>query len=108
LTGRNDFSRLHDEPSRLVRVFPARTAATATFALYEDDGVSFRYRDGDYAEVVFDLRTTATDIMLSARVTGSHALPYRQIDVELPPDERRRLSLTGAGVELAVAASRND
>jgi alpha-glucosidase len=103
LTGRDDCSRLHDEPSRHLRVFPARGTASTTFGLYEDDGISLRYREGDYAEVVFDLRTMGTEITLSARVTGSYALPYQQITVELPPGESRQVSLDGAGVELTLA-----
>jgi len=100
LTGGDDFSRLHDEPSRLLRVFPAREVGTARGTLYEDDGISLRYRDGDYAEVAFELQTTATEITLSARVTGGYALPYREINVEFPPAEKRRISLYGTGVGL--------
>jgi len=102
LTGEVDFSRLHDEPSRHLRVFPTRATASTTSALYEDDGISLRYRDGDCAEVVFDLQTTPVDITLAARVTGRYQLPYRQISVELPPDEKRRVSLQGAGVALVL------
>jgi alpha-glucosidase len=104
LTGRDDFSRLHDEPSRRLRVFPARGSTNATFALYEDDGISLRYRERDCAEVVFDLQTTAAEVVLAARVTGSYALPYRDIAVEFPPTEDRRVSLDGEGIALTVAA----
>ncbi len=103
LTARDDYSRLHDEPSRHLRVFPGHDTVSTSFALYEDDGISLRYRDGDYAEVVFDLQTTATEIMLSARVTGSYALPYQQITVELPAGERRHVSLKGEGIDLELA-----
>jgi alpha-glucosidase len=103
LTGHDDFSRLHDEPSRHVRVFPARKSASATFALYEDDGISLRYREGDYAEVIFEIHTTATEVALSVRVSGRYELPYRRITVEFPPGEKRRISLSGAGMDLALA-----
>jgi alpha-glucosidase len=103
LTGRDDFSRVHDEPSRHLRVFPPHDTARATFALYEDDGISLRYRDGDYAEIVFDLQTTAAEIVLAARVSGRYALPYRQITVEFPPREKRCISLNGTGVGLAFS-----
>ena len=33
LTGRDEFSALHDEPSRHLRAFPAYGPASATFAL---------------------------------------------------------------------------
>jgi alpha-glucosidase len=104
MTGRDDFSRLHDEPSRHLRVFPARGASKASFALYEDDGISMRYVDGDYAEVALDLQTTAAELGLTARVTGRYALPYRHITVELPRGETRTVSLHGSGVELIPVA----
>ncbi len=100
LTGRDDWSRLHDEPSRHLRVFPARGTSHTTSALYEDDGISLRYREGDYAEVVFDQQTTVTEITLAARVSGRYALPYPDITVEFPPGEKRHTSLNGTGVGL--------
>ena len=59
--------------------------------------------DGDYAEVAFNLETTPTEIMLTARVTGHYALPYRQITVGFAPGEQRRVSLSGVGVALVSA-----
>ena len=61
-----------------------------------------RYREGDCAEVVFDLQTTPADITLAARVSGRYQLPYRQISIELPPGEKRRVSLKGGGVALVL------
>ena len=103
LTSPDPSTRLHDEPSRHLRVFPSRDTASATFGLYEDDGISLRYRDGDSAEVVFDLQTTATEIMLSATVTGRYELPYRDVTVEFPPGEKRRISRNGTGVGLILS-----
>ena len=104
LTGRDDFRYLHDESSRSLQVFPGRGPSHATFALYEDDGLSLRYRKGDYAEVLFDLQTTVTEIILTACVTGSFVLPYREIAVQLPTSEGRRLTLRGEGIALTAAA----
>jgi alpha-glucosidase len=105
LTAAGSTTRLHDEPSRHLCVFPPRGAGRASFTLYEDDGISLRYRDGEYAEVAFELDATPTDIKLAARVKGRFALPYREITVELPPSERRRVSLRGKGVELVSSAN---
>jgi alpha-glucosidase len=94
---------LHDEPSRRLLVFPPQGDGRAAFTLYEDDGISLRYRDGEHAEVAFELETTRTRIVLRARVSGVYALPYDRIVVELPSSERREVSLFGAGVELVDA-----
>ena len=102
LTNAADFARLHDEPSRHIRVFPAKDSSKATFALYEDDGITLRYRDGDFAKVVFEMQTSAGDITLSARVEGSYALPYRQVTIEFPAGEKRCISLSGTTLDIKL------
>jgi len=105
LTGREDFTLLHDEPSRQLRVFPQQREATNRFSLYEDDGSSMRYRDAEFTEVEIDMRTTLDEIRVSATASGSYALPYGRMDVVLPAGERRKLTLKGNGVELVRAQS---
>ena len=105
LTSPDPSTRLHDEPSRHLRVFPPTGAGQATFALYEDDGISLRYRDGEFAEVLFELRTTTSAIALTAQARGRFALAYRGITVELPSNERRKLSLFGQGITLTSVPS---
>jgi alpha-glucosidase len=107
LTGSDASKRLHDEPSRQLRVFPPRAAGQSSFRIYEDDGISLRYRDGEYAEVALEMHATAADIALTARVSGGYALPYREIAVELPAQEKRKLSLRGEGVSLVAATAPN-
>ena len=106
LTSPDPSTRLHDEPSRHLHVFPPTGAGQATFALYEDDGISLGYRDGEFAEVLFELHTTASAIALTARCRGSYVLPYRGITVELPTNERRNLSLSGQGIRLSSLSRR--
>ena len=105
LTAYGATTRLHDEPSRHLCVFPFRGAGHAAFALYEDDGLSLRYRDGECSEVTFDMAATPTEITLTARVSGGYALPYRSVTVGLPSSEKRKLTLRGDGLSLAPAAS---
>jgi alpha-glucosidase len=97
-------TRLHDEPSRRLLVFPPPAGGRATFTLYEDDGISLRYRDGEFAEVAFDLEATSGRVAISARVGGAYRLPYDRIVVELPANEQRPLSLAGDGVDLLPAS----
>jgi alpha-glucosidase len=99
MTGREPSRKLHDEPSRRLRVFAPRSGRSS-FTLYEDDGLSLRYRDGEYAEVTFDLDATPEQISLAACVKGRYALPYQEIAVELPALEERKVSLRGEGVAL--------
>ena len=102
MTDTDDFQRLHDEPSRQLRVFPMRGDGTCAFTLYEDDGLSLAYRDGQFAEVAFELRTTPTTLTLTGTKTGLYQMPDRRIRIVLPAGETRPLTLRGDGVELYV------
>jgi alpha-glucosidase len=105
LTSSDPSNQLHDEPSRHLRVFPPAGDGQAAFALYEDDGISLGYRDGEFAEVLFELRTTSSAIALTAQARGRYVLPYRGITVEFPSSERRKLSLSGQGITLTSVGS---
>lgn len=98
-----DMRHLHDEPSRALRIFPGRGRGASAFTLYEDDGLTHRHRDGDYAEVQCTLEWTARAIRVQATKRGGFRLPYAALRVVLPPGERRRLQLNGKGIALREA-----
>jgi alpha-glucosidase len=91
-----DFSRLHDEPSRCVRIFPGRESGESSFTLYEDDGLSLRHREGDFAELDFRLDWDGYAVRLRLAKRGGYALPYDTVTVALPAAERRRAVLESA------------
>ena len=97
-----DTSRLHDEPSRALRIFPGRGRGESRFTLYEDDGLTHAHRDGDHAQVECALAWSERRIRVRATRSGRFALPYAAIRVVLPPGERRRLELEGDGVTLSA------
>jgi alpha-glucosidase len=100
MTNSDDYSRLTDEPSRSIRVFPASGHATSTFTLYEDDGLSFGYRRGDFAEVAFEMTTTDDEIRLRANVSGAYQLPYDRVRVVVATNDARKLVLDDGDVRL--------
>jgi len=102
MTDGDDFSRLTDEPSRSLRVFPAPGEFASSFTLYEDDGLTLRYREGDFAELGFEMTSTHETVRVRARVTGAYALPYRSIRVVVPASESRRLVLDASDVVLTA------
>jgi alpha-glucosidase len=88
-----DFSRLHDEPTRAVRIFPGQTEGRSRFALVEDDGISVR---GPATRVTFDLIWSASDVTLTVAKSGDYPLPYSQIRVIARQAERRAIILRTA------------
>jgi alpha-glucosidase len=101
LTDTNAFDALHDERSRQLRIYPAPGDGESSFVLYEDDGTSLRHEDGEFAEVRFELRSTARSIELRAQRSGNYAV-QEPIRVVVTGTERRRLALRGEGVALVA------
>jgi alpha-glucosidase len=101
-----DMRKLHDEPSRALRIFPGGGSGRSAFTLYEDDGLTLRYRDGDSAEVQCSLEWTPKAIRLRVDKRGGYPLPYAAMRVIAPPGERRPLRASGDAVELEIARRR--
>ena len=103
-TGTSDMRRLHDEPSRMLRIFPGRGRGASTFTMHEDDGFSHGHRNGDRAEIECTLEWTDRALRVHAVKRGRFPLPCAAIRVLRPPGDRRRLELTGEGIALEGAA----
>ena len=65
LTAANTYARLHDEPSRLLRLFPPQGASQSSFALYEDDGLTHGHATGDFTFVELAMTTSTQEIHLA-------------------------------------------
>jgi alpha-glucosidase len=96
----DDYSRLHDEPSRALRVFPGADAGASSAALFEDDGVSLV---GASTRVAIALSWTARRVCVEVGASGNYPLPYSEMRVILPEDETRTVELSAAdGIELRL------
>jgi len=97
-----DFSRLHDEPSRRIRLFPGEGSGASQFVLTEDDGIS---ASGARTRITLDLSWTPGQIALHAQTDGSYAVPAGHITIALPAPERRPIVLrAGDGIHLSRPA----
>jgi alpha-glucosidase len=85
-----DYSRLVDEPSRALRVFPGLGRGAFQSVLYEDDGISAK---GPKTEVAIRLAWTPAEIEVAVSLNGDYRLPYREMRIVLPEDESRTLNL---------------
>jgi alpha-glucosidase len=88
-----DFSRLHDELTRCVRIFPGKEPGASCFTLYEDDGISLRHLGGEFACLDLQLDWDDEAVRLRVAKRGAYVLPYDSIAVAIPAAERRRLVL---------------
>jgi alpha-glucosidase len=89
----NDYSRLHDEPSRALRVFPGAGTGASSAVLFEDDGVSLV---GASTRLTVALSWTAGWVRVEVGASGNYPLPSPQMRVILPEDETRAMDLSSA------------
>jgi len=89
----HDYSRLHDEPSRALRVFPGAGEGASRAVLFEDDGIS---PIGASTRVTITLSWTATRVRAEVGASGNYSLSYDEMRVIVLEDESRRVELSGA------------
>ena len=72
------------DPTFTLAVFPPRRAHTASFTAYEDDGISFDYEKGVFAETPVTVKTDADriDIRLAAR-RGTYKVGPRACELKV-------------------------
>ncbi len=95
LTDGLDFSRRHDEPSRLLRLYPGPGAGESTFTLVEDDGIT---EGGPVTHLHCRLTWTSAQITFQAEASGAYRLTPT-IGLALPPAETRPLIATLHGTQ---------
>lgn len=100
MTASPDMARLHDEPSRLLRLFPGPGRDSSRFVLVEDEGLT---EGGPATRLTCDLSWTPEQVHLRLDAAGAFPLPDA-ISYALPPGERRPVRTgCGAGVPTLTA-----
>lgn len=100
-----DFSRLHDEPSRCLRVFPHPGAGRSESRLAEDDGLAADWRNAPVSRLRIVVESDAGAVRIAVTLEGDRPLACDRIAVCLPEAETRRVHLeAGPGVPALVRA----
>ena len=88
-----------------LSVYPPADMGESTGELYEDDGESLAYRQGDYRLNRFTLRRADGKLTLTWTRTGSYAPPYEHVELTLNGLTRAPRAVTVDGESYAVAAT---
>ena len=92
VTGVDASNKLHDEPSRVLRVFASDTGVSLPSMLYEDDGISLAYRGG--GSTVFEFKMQGRRLQIE-RSGGGYQLPYRSAVVETADGQGSDIEVVG-------------
>ena len=97
------FARLHDEPSRCLRLFPGVGEGSSHFTLVEDDGVT---AGGPITRVQCTLTWTPIEVTLQVALSGDYHLPYQDRYDCMPRLDGRRLVLSSDFTALRLIEDR--
>lgn len=83
------------DDTRELKLFPVPGNGQASGLVFEDDGESRGYQDGNALWVNWQMRCTAEAIHLTFTTTGDYRPAWASMSVTLPPGETRRLVING-------------
>ncbi|MDI6477597.1 glycoside hydrolase family 31 protein [Cronobacter dublinensis] len=83
------------DDTRELKLFPVPGNGQASGLVFEDDGESWGYQDGNALWVNWQMRCTAEAIHLTFTTTGDYRPAWASMSVTLPPGETRRLVING-------------
>ncbi len=81
--------------TRELKLFPVPGNGQASGLVFEDDGESWGYQDGNALWVNWQMRCTAEAIHLTFTTTSDYRPAWTSMSVTLPPGETRRLVING-------------
>ncbi|KUI96578.1 hypothetical protein VRK_42730 [Vibrio sp. MEBiC08052] len=88
----------HDN-QRVLLIFPAQGTHHFSQTIFDDDGESYAYQNGQYAELSVAVTTDAKSVQVSVSKTGDFQPDYDCIEIQLPMTENRQLIVNGQPTE---------
>ncbi|MDQ0338261.1 alpha-glucosidase [Caldalkalibacillus uzonensis] len=76
-------------------LFPYQEKGESVFHLFEDDGVSYGYRDGYFTFLHVRMICAEDQIKIEVEKEGNYSLPYKDVRFYLPDGEKRPLLING-------------
>lgn len=86
------------DDSRELKLFPLKGAGSTSGLLFEDDGESWGYRDGDALWLGWEMTCSASTINLQVNARGHYRPAWKALKITLPAGEKRRLLVNGKDV----------
>lgn len=75
--------------------FPSQDNGVMHYLHYEDDGMTLNYREGEYTNIIFQMKSEKDAIHFQISKRGNYPLPYDYIILHLPESEKRAVYVNG-------------
>lgn len=81
---------------RELKIYPLQGTGVSHGSLFEDDGESWGYKDGNALWLNWEIRCTADEIHVAFSRKGDYQPAWKEMTLTLPAGEKRRLVVEGA------------
>ncbi len=95
LSGRLHHVKATADNSRTLALYPVKGTGTSTGVVFDDDGESWGYQQGNALWLNWEMRCDADAIHLTITRRGDYQPAYCAIDFTLPAGEQRKLVVNG-------------
>jgi alpha-glucosidase len=99
LSKRLAYTDANQDNCRILRVYPLLGSGETTTSIFDDDGLTWGYRDGQYYRLSVQVAANAGQINLTLASDGNWIPGYADIKIVLPQQEKRKLVINGQGCE---------
>ena len=107
MSGRMAYSNPQADTIRELAIYPLKQSGEIQTSIYDDDGLTYGYKNGEYLQLNITLRSTQEAVYLDIQKQGHWKPAYQVIKLTLPTNETRQLIVNGTefkkGTELSLA-----
>ncbi|MDL4840369.1 glycoside hydrolase family 31 protein [Aquibacillus rhizosphaerae] len=89
-----------EEDSRGLLMYPTIGVDYTTASVYEDDGESLDYQNGEFAYINTSMKTTNEQVEVSLSIEGKYNPPYNNVTLYFPEEETRTVIVNGQQVDI--------
>jgi len=93
------FSKNQKE-ERAFLIYPFLNSGKEEYSLFEDDGESYDYLDGEYKKIKVEMKTDSKKISLKITSSGNYMLAYNKIKLYFPVTEERDIFINNEEIYL--------
>ncbi|PTW00138.1 alpha-glucosidase [Halanaerobium saccharolyticum] len=90
----------HKKEKRAFMIYPFLDSGKEEYTLFEDDGESYNYLDGEYKKIKIEMKSDPAKIVLQLTSRGNYKLPYQEIKIYFPEFEERNIIINNESVDL--------
>lgn len=83
------------DDKRTINVYPFIGLNEGSCTIYDDDGISYGYKDNEFLSLEIHMKTDAQTICLTISASGRFMPAYKEIEFKLPVKESRVLIING-------------